>query len=193
MRWPGIEALYGQDLRRTRVFGLKGTEGVTGDIDELSDGDSKGEQRWQVLHDRVVEHVRPPFFFLPLPLPLCPPNHATNPPALPPLQQNIRTISKYYTRISTSRLSELLDLTLPETEGFLSKLVGTKTVYAKIDRPAGIVSFQAPKGGDAILNEWSSDVGKLMGLIEKSCHLIAKVRFSPSFLPPPPPLGFKVI
>lgn len=26
-----------------------------------------------------------------------------------------------------------------------------------------------------MLNEWSSDVGKLMGLIEKSCHLIAKV------------------
>jgi 26S proteasome regulatory subunit N5 len=24
------------------------------------------------------------------------------------------------------------------------------------------------------LNEWSSDVGKLMGLIEKSCHLISK-------------------
>lgn len=25
------------------------------------------------------------------------------------------------------------------------------------------------------MNEWNSDVGKLMGLIEKSCHLIAKV------------------
>lgn len=51
----------------------------------------------------------------------------------------------------------------------------SKTVYAKIDRPAGIVDFVKPKKGDEVLNEWSSDVGKLMGLIEKSCHLIAKV------------------
>lgn len=37
-----------------------------------------------------------------------------------------------------------------------------------------MVTFQKPKGGDAILNDWSSDVGKLMGLLEKSTHLIAK-------------------
>lgn len=69
----------------------------------------------------------------------------------------------------------MLDLTPAKTEEFLSRLVTSKTVYAKIDRPAGIVSFLASKGNDAVLNEWSSDVGKLMGLIEKSCHLIAKV------------------
>lgn len=91
------------------------------------------------------------------------------------VKQNIRTISKYYTRITVTRLSQLLDLTEPKTESFLSSLVSSKTVYAKIDRPAGIVSFKAPRSGDQVLNEWSSDVGKLMGLIEKSCHLIAKV------------------
>lgn len=169
MRWPGIEALYGEELRRTRVFGIKGTVGIVGDIDE-DESTSKGENRWEVLHDRVVEHVRPP--------PPPPSLPSLNEPNFhPSLMQNIRTISKYYTRITILRLSELLDLTLPKTEAFLSKLVGTKTIYAKIDRPAGIVSFKAPKGGDAILNEWSSDVGRLMGLIEKSCHLIAKVSF----------------
>ena len=35
-----------------------------------------------------------------------------------------------------------------------------------------------------MLNEWNSDVGKLMGLIEKSCHLIAKVRFAFSLVIP---------
>lgn len=55
-------------------------------------------------------------------------------------------------------------------------------MYAKIDRPAGIVTFVRPKTGDEVLNEWSSDVGKLMGLVEKSCHLIAKVRWAPSHL-----------
>lgn len=92
-----------------------------------------------------------------------------------PRAQNIRTISKYYTRITINRLSQLLDLTQAKTETFLSSLVSSKTLYAKIDRPAGLVSFQAPRSGDQVLNEWSSDVGKLMGLIEKSCHLIAKV------------------
>ncbi|ORY91686.1 hypothetical protein BCR35DRAFT_286656 [Leucosporidium creatinivorum] len=142
MRWPGIEGLYGASLRGTKVFGPKGIDGVAGDIEEEA-ADAQGEKRWEVLHDRVVEH-------------------------------NIRTISKYYTRITVSRLSQLLDLTEPKTESFLSSLVSSKTVYAKIDRPAGIVSFKAPRTGDQVLNEWSSDVGKLMGLIEKSCHLIAK-------------------
>lgn len=57
----------------------------------------------------------------------------------------------------------------------MSKLVTSKTVYAKIDRPAGLVNFVAPRSNDAVLNDWSSDVDKLMSLIEKSCHLIAKV------------------
>lgn len=145
MRWPGIEALYGSSLRRTKVFGGAGTSPVdSGDIEEDgSAGKSKGEKRWEVLHERVVEH-------------------------------NIRTLANYYTRITLARLAELLDLTPARTETFLSRLVTSKTVYAKIDRPAGVVSFVTPRGGDAVLNDWSSDVGRLMGLIEKSCHLIAK-------------------
>lgn len=96
--------------------------------------------------------------------------------------QNIRVVAGYYTRITLSRLSTFLSLPTNETEQFLSRLVTSKTVYAKIDRPAGIVTFVRPKTGDEVLNEWSSDVGKLMGLVEKSCHLIAKVRWSSSRL-----------
>ncbi len=56
MRWPGIEGLYGQSLRQTTVFGSKGTAGVQGDIEEDAE-EAKGDKRWEVLHDRVVEHV----------------------------------------------------------------------------------------------------------------------------------------
>ncbi|KAL8293413.1 hypothetical protein RQP46_000114 [Phenoliferia psychrophenolica] len=143
MRWPGIELLYGESLRKTKVFGPKGTVGIEGDIEEVDSEGDKGDKRWEVLHARVIEH-------------------------------NIRTIAQYYTRITTARLSTLLDLTPAKTEEFLSRLVVNKTVYARIDRPAGIVNFKAPRSGDAVLNDWSADVGKLMGLIEKSCHLIAK-------------------
>ncbi|BGP38998.1 proteasome regulatory particle subunit [Rhodotorula kratochvilovae] len=141
-RWPNIQELYGEGLRRTKVFGPAGTAGVVGDVEE-DDKHAKGEQRWKVLHDRIVEH-------------------------------NIRVVAGYYTRITLSRLATFLSLSVAETEQFLSKLVTSKTVYAKIDRPAGIVSFVKPKRGDEVLNEWSSDVHKLMGLVEKSCHLIAK-------------------
>jgi len=142
-RWPNIEELYGEALKKTKVFGTSSSIGsVDGDIEELIEG-GKGGKRWKVLHDRIVEH-------------------------------NIRTVALYYTRITLPRLSSFLNLPPPETEKFLSSLVTSKTVYAKIDRPAGIVDFVKPKKGDEVLNEWSSDVGKLMGLIEKSCHLIAK-------------------
>jgi len=37
MRWPGIEKIYGQTLRKTPIFSQ--------------------EKRWEDLHTRVVEHV----------------------------------------------------------------------------------------------------------------------------------------
>lgn len=50
----------------------------------------------------------------------------------------------------------------------LSRLVVDGSVYAKIDRPNGIVNFQGRKSAEDVMNEWSSDVTKLMGLVEKS-------------------------
>ena len=61
MRWPGIEALYGQTLRRTPVFapdsvlGKKTGQKAEGKKEE--EIAQPGEARWQDLHKRVVEHV----------------------------------------------------------------------------------------------------------------------------------------
>ncbi|GJJ74681.1 26S proteasome regulatory subunit N5 [Entomortierella parvispora] len=90
------------------------------------------------------------------------------------VEHNIRVIAKYYTRITTKRLTQLLDLPDKDCEEFLSKLVVSKTIYAKIDRPAGIVSFAKSKHPNEVLNEWSQDINALLGLIEKTCHLITK-------------------
>jgi hypothetical protein len=58
MRWPGIQELYGPALRKSKVFGPKGTAGVdAGDIEE-EDKFAQGDKRWEELHQRVVEHVR---------------------------------------------------------------------------------------------------------------------------------------
>ncbi|RMX55448.1 hypothetical protein pdam_00019355 [Pocillopora damicornis] len=90
------------------------------------------------------------------------------------VEHNIRVMAKYYTRITLRRMSQLLDLTVDETELFLSELVVSKTVFARIDRPAGIVTFSAHKESNEILNEWSHNLNTLMQLLNRTTHLITK-------------------
>ncbi len=86
----------------------------------------------------------------------------------------MRVMAKYYTRIYTKRMANLLDLTEDETEEFLSNLVINKTITGKIDRLTGIVTFESEKNPNDILNDWSHNIGKLMLSINKTTHLINK-------------------
>ena len=61
-----------------------------------------------------------------------------------------------------------------ESEEFLSQLVIKKTIYARIDRPAGIVTFRENKDPNEVLNEWSHNLNSLMALVSKTTHLINK-------------------
>jgi 26S proteasome regulatory subunit N5 len=90
------------------------------------------------------------------------------------IEHNVRVIAKYYTRIQFARLTELLDLSDDETEKYISELVVSKTIYAKIDRPARLVSFNKPKDADDVLNEWSGNMKSLLGLLELCDHQISK-------------------
>lgn len=83
-------------------------------------------------------------------------------------------MAKYYTRVTLQRMAVLLDLSADETEEFLSSLVSSKTVTAKVDRLNGVVYFQTFKAQDvnAVLNNWSSGISKLMDLVTKTNHLI---------------------
>jgi 26S proteasome regulatory subunit N5 len=90
------------------------------------------------------------------------------------IEHNVRVVAKYYTRIHTSRLTQLLDLSEDETEKYISELVTAKTIYAKIDRPARVVSFAKPRDADDVLNEWSGNMKSLLGLLERIDHLITK-------------------
>ncbi|CAH9142850.1 unnamed protein product [Cuscuta epithymum] len=90
------------------------------------------------------------------------------------IEHNILVVSKYYSRITLNRLSNLLCLTIQETEKHLSEMVVSKAMVAKIDRPMGIVSFQPAKDSNDILNSWAMNLEKLLDLVEKSCHQIHK-------------------
>ena len=61
-----------------------------------------------------------------------------------------------------------------DVEAFLSRLIVQKTVYGRIDRPAGVVDFRPPQDPNGMLNTWSSSINTLLGLIERTTHLIAK-------------------
>ncbi|XP_040573226.1 26S proteasome non-ATPase regulatory subunit 12 [Lepeophtheirus salmonis] len=90
------------------------------------------------------------------------------------VEHNIRIMAKYYTRITLKRMSELLDLSEAESEDFLSGMVVNHTVEAKTDRLKGIVDFTRHQEPNDMLNDWSNNISKLMGLVMKATHLINK-------------------
>lgn len=45
---------------------------------------------------------------------------------------------------------------------------------AKMDRLAGVVQFAQHKDPSDILNDWAASLGQLMGLLNKTNHLINK-------------------
>jgi len=51
-------------------------------------------------------------------------------------------------------------------------MVFEKIIYARIDRLTGIVVFSPKKNENEILNEWTLDVHKLLGLVDSTCNLI---------------------
>lgn len=88
------------------------------------------------------------------------------------VQHNIRVISKYYTRVRTARMATMLGLTQAELEKQLSDMFNDGDLHLKIDRPAGIVSFVRTRPAEEVLSDWTSDIAKMLGMVESTCHLI---------------------
>lgn len=88
------------------------------------------------------------------------------------VQHNLRVVARYYKRIRSARLAELLGLSFEALEVHLSEIAAGGDLYLKIDRPAGIVSFHERPLPEQVLTEWSSDVGKMLQLMEATCHII---------------------
>lgn len=138
MRWPGVESLYGPHLRPATIF--------------------TGDKIWEDLHTRVIEHVS----YYPSP------SIRGTLILIIVFPQNVRVIAEYYTRITLPRLTSLLDLTPQQAEEVLSRLVVSGTVWARIDRPAGVINFRQARSAEDVMNDWSSDMQKLLSLVEKA-------------------------
>ena len=51
--------------------------------------------------------------------------------------------------------ANFLDLSPEETEKTLCRLVVGGTVWARVDRPAGIVNFRAKRTAEEVMNDWT--------------------------------------
>eukprot|EP00735_Rhodelphis_limneticus_P007225 TRINITY_DN19732_c0_g1::TRINITY_DN19732_c0_g1_i1::g.3270::m.3270 TRINITY_DN19732_c0_g1::TRINITY_DN19732_c0_g1_i1::g.3270 ORF type:complete len:462 (-),score=123.44,sp/Q2KJ25/PSD12_BOVIN/50.57/3e-155,PCI/PF01399.22/8.2e-18,ERp29/PF07749.7/0.24,ERp29/PF07749.7/5.7e+02,ATG16/PF08614.6/2.1e+02,ATG16/PF08614.6/4.3e+02,ATG16/PF08614.6/2.6 TRINITY_DN19732_c0_g1_i1:534-1919(-) len=90
------------------------------------------------------------------------------------VEHNLRVMSKYYRRINSVRLAELLDLSQDDAEARLCDMVSDKTIYAKIDRTAGVVQFEKTKDPNDRLNDWSDKISKLLSLVESTTYMISR-------------------
>ena len=114
------------------------------------------------------------------------------------IEHNIRVLSSYYTQIRTSRAAEMLGLSVSDIEAHLAELShpmsavviskstkvsgettedeelgrGGSSLFIRINRPDGIVSFCKPQTAEATLSDWASGVTGLLTLMESTCHLI---------------------
>jgi 26S proteasome regulatory subunit N5 len=90
------------------------------------------------------------------------------------VQHNIRVVSGYYKRLTSSRLSELLQLDADKMEEAVSEMVSSGQLISKIDRCDGTVTFEKKPSPAMLLNDWADDISQLLTLVDKTCHLINK-------------------
>ena len=89
-------------------------------------------------------------------------------------EHNLGVVAGYYARITMDRLAGLLGLEISKMEEQLCEMVCNKQVFARIDRPKGIVVFAPPKTPNELLNDWSTDIATLLRMLESTCHLVHK-------------------
>lgn len=92
------------------------------------------------------------------------------------IEHGLRTISMYYTRIRLERLAELLKISVDELEQHIIDLVFAEEFYARIDRPAGIVTFKKQKKVSEVADEFSDNIAQVCKLVDKANSLIEKER-----------------
>eukprot|EP00198_Chlamydomonas_reinhardtii_P003310 XP_001692646.1 predicted protein [Chlamydomonas reinhardtii] len=74
------------------------------------------------------------------------------------VEHNVLVAAKYYSRLRTARLAAILSLTPEQMEKHVSDLVVAKAITAKIDRPAGVITFAAPPSAEQQLNGWAGNI-----------------------------------
>lgn len=88
------------------------------------------------------------------------------------VEHNIRIIASYYRQVTLERLAELIHQTKDQAESHVSSLVNAKMIYAKIDRPRGIVTFREKQNANELMEAWSSDIKELLTKLDQVGHQV---------------------
>lgn len=88
------------------------------------------------------------------------------------IQHNLRTVEKYYEKVTIQRLSELFEDPIDQIESELCEMINKKLIVARIDRLHGTISFKTKKSENEVLNEWRVDIHKILDLVDSTCNLI---------------------
>ena len=92
------------------------------------------------------------------------------------MQHNLRVVATWYDRVGVDALAALLGTEPATVEMVLAELVSSKSLWGRIDRPAGVVNFVPPITPAQVLAGWGGDVDTVLSLAERALHLIGKER-----------------
>ena len=97
----------------------------------------------------------------------------------------MRVISEFFSQITLQRLSQLVKVPEVKVEQVLCNLIVEKIIYARINRPTKIISFQKLLKPEERLDIWSGKISEVLELIVSTGHMIAKEEMSvaPSLSP----------
>lgn len=87
------------------------------------------------------------------------------------VEHNIRIIALYYRQISLERMAQHINQSRDDTELAVSELVNAKMIYAKIDRPSGIISFRAPQNAMDLMESWATGIKTLLSKMDSVAQL----------------------
>ena len=101
------------------------------------------------------------------------------------IEHNLRVISEFFSQITLQRLSQLVKVPEVKVEQVLCNLIVEKIIYARINRPTKIISFQKLLKPEERLDIWSGKISEVLELIVSTGHMIAKEEMSvaPSLSP----------
>lgn len=94
------------------------------------------------------------------------------------IQHDIMVANRFYTHVEMGRLAELINITTEKLEEEIASMVMDETIYARMDRPAGLVKFGKKKEPDVLLSEWARNIDGFLQCTEVCSRLAKKERIT---------------
>jgi len=92
------------------------------------------------------------------------------------IQHNLRIISKYYGRLTLTRVGQLVGVDKASCEDELCQLNNLKLFSCRIDRIDDTVDFRPIENESFLLKRWNESVNNILDMIDVASNLIHRER-----------------